>query len=72
MKKIKYVVWTKAMSHHIDSMEYVQYESKLTPAQFQITKFLEVCIQILALHCTFIFESYVWLYKDGVGKVILD
>ena len=59
------------MSHHIDSMEYVQYESKLTPKEFQITKFLEVSIQILALHSTFIFESYVWLYQDGVGKAIL-
>ena len=58
------------MSHHIDSMEYMHY-SKLTPTEFQITKFLEVSIQILALHSTFIFESYVWLYQDGVGKAIL-
>ena len=62
---------TTAMSHHIDSMEYMQYKSKLTPTGCQITKFLELCIRMLALHYAFIFESYVWLYQDGVSKAIL-
>ena len=55
MKKIKYVVYEylfsakkklkiKAMSHHIDSMEYMHYKSKLTPTEFQITNFLEVSV----------------------------
>ena len=48
------------------------YKCKLTPTEFSITDFLEVCIQMLALHDVFVFKSCLWMYSDGVSEAILD
>ena len=62
--------WKTAISHHLDSKEYLHYKCKLTPTEFKITDFLEACIRMLALHFVFIFKSCLWMYSDGVSKAI--
>ena len=67
-----YFLWKTIVTHHKDSKEYLHYKCKLTPTEFSITDFLEVCIQMLALHDVFIFKSCLWMYSDGASEAILD